>query len=389
LCTFADAKGEKESRDREAFIRKGLKKRTIDRYNGNSHLWPTFAGGKGWSRDLCMKEASATQRRVMLVDYIQWLTEERKINGDEISRIISALRSRWVQACADVSAFEDESVRLAKKASKAESAREKHLLKEKRRRLPVTMDMIQRQRQSHWMQSKEVNKKMVYMGMMLGFNFMWRVSEYVMDSRSPEHAIRAEDVLFLRNGTPWRSWEMGTVMDSSKVTNILFVVRSTKTGAGRYLYLSRKSPFESQAVDDVVEWAKVSEVARGDPFLSRWETGKGGNRTRLKLTRRMMSEGLKDLARRSGFAGMELAFVPHSLRIGGATAMFHSGKSSQQVDRTGGWSKRANSRDIYQQFTPADVGALSVPESQFEVLGVEQVRQMLPPSFWDEVGRWK
>ena len=84
---------------------------------------------------------------------------------------------------------------------------------------------------------------------------------------------------------------------------------------------------------------------------------------------------------------MELAFVPHSLRIGGATAMFHSGKSSQQVDRTGGWSKRANSRDIYQQFTPADVGALSVPESQFEVLGVEQVRQMLPPSFWDEVGR--
>jgi len=54
LCTFADAKGEKESRDREAFIRKGLKKRTIDRYNGNSHLWPTFAGGKGSRNYLTM-----------------------------------------------------------------------------------------------------------------------------------------------------------------------------------------------------------------------------------------------------------------------------------------------------------------------------------------------
>jgi hypothetical protein len=386
LRAFTGGKSEKESQEREVFIRKGLKKRTIDRYNENSHLWPTFAGGKGWSRDLCMTAASATQRRVMLVDFVKWLAEE-KINGDEISRVISALRSRWVQACADITVFEDESLRLAKKAGRTETARERHLLKEKRRRLPVTMDMIQRERQDHWVQSEEVNKKMVYMGMMLAFNFMWRVSEYVMDSRSSEHAIRAEDILFLRDGAPWRAWEMRTVTDSRKVTNILFVVRSSKTGTGRYLYLSRKSPAESQAVDDVIEWAKLSEVRRGDPFLSRWKMGRGGQRSRLKLTRRMMSEGLKDLARRSGFAGLELAFVPHSLRIGGATAMFHAGKSTQQVDRTGGWSKRSNSREIYQQFNPADVGALSVPETQFKVLGVEEVQQMLPPSFWDEVCR--
>ena len=387
LFALTDGMGDKDARERAAFMQKGLKKRTVERYRGNCQLWPAFASERGWGTDLCMKGASDPQRRVVVVDFVMWLYEQKKVNGGEVSRILSALRSQWVQACASVSVFEDESVKLAKKAGKVETARETHLKKEQRRRLPVTMDMIARERRDHWVGSKDLDKNMIYMGMMLAFNFMWRISEYVMDSRSSEHAIRAEDVLFLRMGDPWRAWEMGKVRNSSQVSSVLFVVRSSKTGAGRYLYLSRKGAVESQAVDDVVEWAEASGVERGDPFLSRWQVGKNGQRTRRKLTRRMMSEGLKDLARRSGFVGLELAFAPHSLRIGGATSMIHSGKQPHQVERTGGWSKGSSASGIYQQFTPADLGALSVPETQFAILGVEQVRQMLPPTFWDEVSR--
>ncbi len=100
-----------------------------------------------------------------------------------------------------------------------------------------------------------------------------------------------------------------------------------------------------------------------------------------------MNEALKDLARRAGFEGMEYAFASRSLRIGGATAMIAGGKQRNQVKRTGGWSARSDVDELYAQFTPADTGALSVPESQFSVLDAGKVRQMLPPAFWDEVSR--
>ena len=383
----AGAKGDQDENGRAEFMKRGLKKRTIERYNGNSNLWPLFAEKRGWGSDLCMKSASEGQKRETIVSFVQWLAVERGINGDEIARIMSALRSRWVQACADVRIFEDESVELAKRAGRASSAREDHLKKERRRQLPVTMDLIMRERVSHWVNSTDLDKNMTYMGMMLAFNFMWRISEYVMDSRSEEHALRAEDVLFLRRGDPWRTWEVGKVAGKGDVKSVVFVIRSTKTGAGRYLYLTGNSEFEAQSVEDVVEWARVSGIGRGDPFLSRWRIGKNGQRQRLKLSRRMMNDALKDLARRSGFEGLEYAFASRSLRIGGATAMIAGGKQRNQVKRTGGWSAQSNVDELYSQFTPADMGALSVPETQFSVLDADKVRQMLPPTFWDEVSR--
>ena len=168
------------------------------------------------------------------------------------------------------------------------------------------------------------------------------------------------------------------------MVSVLFVIRSSKTGTGRYLYLTRKSVAESEAVDDVIEWAAASGSHRGDPFLARRRLGKNGQWGRLKLTRRMMNEALKHLA---VDVGMEHAFASRSLRIGGATAMIAAGKSRETVKRAGGWAERSEVDKIYQQFTPADTGALAIPEVHFDTLGVEQVKMMLPPTFWDKVSR--
>ena len=149
---------------------------------------------------------------------------------------------------------------------------------------------------------------------------------------------------------------------------MLFVIRSSKTGTGRYLYLTRKSPAESEAVDDVVEWAAASGSHRGDPFLARRRLGKNGQWGRLKLTRRMMNEALKHLAVEAGFVGMEHAFASRSLRIGGATAMIAAGKSRETVKRAGGWAERSEVDKINQQFTPAYTGALAIPEVHFDAL---------------------
>ena len=268
------------------------------------------------------------ERRVVLVDFIEHVVTHHKIKGDELSRMMSALRSRWVQACASVSVFEDPSVVLAKRAGKAATVREVHAQKESRRQLPVTADLIKIARDQYWVKSGDLDRHMTYIGIVLAFNFMWRISEYVADGRSEAHAIRTEDVLFLReHKEPWRSWELKDLKDGREVISVLFVIRSSKTGAGRYLYLTRKSVAESEAVDDVIEWAAASGSHRGDPFLARRRLGQNGQWDRLKLTRRMMNGALKHLAVEAGFVGLEHAFASRSLRIGGATAMIAAGKS--------------------------------------------------------------
>ncbi len=49
--------------------------------------------------------------------------------------------------------------------------------------MPVTWDSVMRARELYWvMMTDDLNKNMVYVGLMLACNFMWRVSEYVMDA---------------------------------------------------------------------------------------------------------------------------------------------------------------------------------------------------------------
>jgi hypothetical protein len=328
-----------------------------------------------------MRRATRDEKREMLVDFLLYLKKDVKMGGAEISRMMSALRSRWVEGLSDVGVFSDASVKRARRASRGMTARETHQKKEKARRMPVTMDLIEMERENDWVKTNDTTRNMVYIAMVLAFNFMFRVSEYVMDIKSEEHALRAEDVLFLRGNrqTPLRAWEV-KVETKEEVECILFVLRSSKTGEGRYLYLGRHSETESRTVDDVVEWAEVSGVHQSDPFLSRWAMGKNRQWSRKLLTRAMMNTTLKGLAEQAGFDSVGFAFTTHSLRIGGASSMIHNGKPRDSVKRMA-WAPNSNCDEIYELTTAEDRGALSVAETQFRVLSVNDVHRMLPPAF--------
>jgi len=367
---------------RAQFLKEGLGKNTNQRYGINKGHWEGFAVERGWEGDVCLRSATRDEKREMLVDFLLYLKLDVRMGGAEISRVMSALRSRWVEDLSDVGVFLDASVKRARKASRGMTAREIHQRKEKARRMPVTMDLIEMERENGWVKSKDTTRNMVYIAMVLAFNFMFRVSEYVMDMKSEEHALRAEDVLFLRRNkqTPLRAWEVKTV-DKVEVDCILFVLRSSKTGEGRYLYLGRPSEVESRTVDDVIEWAEVSGVQQGDPFLSRWALGKNHQWSRKLLTRAMMNTTLKGLAKQAGYASVGFAFTTHSLRIGGASSLLHDGRPRESVKRIA-WAPNSNCDELYELNTAEDRGALSVAESQFRVLSVEDVQRMLPSAFW-------
>jgi hypothetical protein len=270
-------------------------------------------------------------------------------------------------------------VRAAKESTRKSSAREENINKEKKKRLPVTVDFIVKSREVFWM-STDIDNKMIYMGLVIAFNFMLRASEYIMESNGSNHTLLTDDVLFLTSDVTvkYKTWELTTVR-SWRITSILFVIRSSKadrTGKGRYLYLSRKSMLEGQLVDDVIEWAQLSRTKANEPFLSRWLNNK-----HKKVTRRMMTEGLRTVARTFKFSEtMVFAFQLHSLRIGGATSRMACGGSREVTKRMGGWSYDSSCDELYYLNTSLDEGALSMSRMNMELFSMDQVHQLIGPS---------
>jgi hypothetical protein len=81
-------------------------------------------------------------------------------------------------------------------------ARELNLHHEKIKRMPVTLDMVQWLRVRYW--KATVEKSMVYIAVVLAFNYMWRVSEYVFKEGSGDHSIGADDVVIILEGSDTR-----------------------------------------------------------------------------------------------------------------------------------------------------------------------------------------
>ena len=107
-----------EDGGRTQFLKEGLGKNTNQRYGVNKGLWEGFATGKGWGHDPCMRTATRDEKREVLVDFLLHLKRDVRMGGAEISRVMSALRSRWVEDLSDVGVFSDASVKRARRASR-------------------------------------------------------------------------------------------------------------------------------------------------------------------------------------------------------------------------------------------------------------------------------
>ena len=339
-----------------------MSKNTNKRYKINEGVWRQYLQRERMGDDEFIDNLDAREKRVFVSRFVMYLDKDRKIGSSEIGRIMSALRQKFVTNARDVTVFSDPTVLLARKASKSSDGRKNQIERELRRTMPVTVDMVRLERAKDWVNA-DVDRKMCYVGVVLGFNFMLRASEYIMDSKCDEHYIRADAVLYYGPGKRvWRSWELEGVPESA-VESILFAFRSSKSGLAKYLYLARNSSFESTVVDDLVQWAKLAHLQKGDPFCSRWKKGK-----RKKLTRRMVNDTLKQMARDAGLGEHTVAFHSHSLRVGGAASMIASGETRDVVKRVGGWSDSSGADRLYHRNSCHDKGALSVSEAQMRTL---------------------
>ena len=372
---------EEELRKDEALCRRGVKPSTAKRYAGALGEWLRFLVLKKLPEGRQLHALPMQQQRRLVVRYIRHLFE-CAASAASIGVKLAALAFALKVAGKDVAVFDDPTVALARRAI-LPNAREESLRRERRKRMPVTFDMTEWARVHYWRDAAGVkderaaaDDRMTYIGIVLAFAFLWRVSQYVLDSQV-QHAIMAEDVnFFLYDKTVRCPWEMAG-MNPARVESILFVSRSSKNdkaGRGKYMYLQRKSPSESQLLETVVQWCSESGVRRGDPLLCRWYNGK-----RKLLTRKMVNNALKVMAAAFGYDTVAFAFSSHSLRIGGATSMMAAGVDKERVRIAGGWAE-GGCDEIYELANPLDDNALSIASSCFRLLTVSDVEKMLPPA---------
>jgi len=333
--------------------------------------WEKFKRINGYQYNMELEHLAFDTQRVVLVKFIRHL-HENNITASVINQILASIQFFMKVHCKDVQVFADSSIQLARRAT-LPTQRSESIRKEKSTRYPVTLDMLMWLRHDYYVHG-DIDDKMTYLGCILGFTFMWRVSQYVSDNRTG-HAILSEDVRFkLVSNRVIRPWEVKNI-NKSVFECVVFVVRSNKQRGNetQHLYLGRKSIKETQLLEDLIEWCRISGVQEGDPFMSRYTT-KGKRVTHKKLTRNMVSTALKVVASAFGFD--EVHFAPHGLRIGAATAGKAKG-GREFVKGTAGWDPKSDNDLRYEHGTPLDDNALSISRTCFSVLTAEQVKVMM------------
>jgi integrase len=359
------------------FLSKGVKPKTSKGHERNFTAWSEFLARRGAGAYLLLDNLNALQRRKLVVDFIfDMKVTQRKPQG-HVKRALQSLQ--WfltVNGREVLWLREDASIKLARKACKP-SGRELHIAREKRRRLPVSYDMVL------WIQehfgNNGVDGFMIALGILIAFHFILRISEYVAHADN-EHAIQCGDVAFITyEGDRIAPQEVGRGRHRFEdFENILIDVRSAKqdsAGKGRHLFLSRDSPAETHLMHQMFEWCLVANHrCDEDPFLSRYT----GNR-RKKLNASMVNGALKTMATAFGIDKAHMS--SHCVKIGGTTMMAAGKVDRGQIRRLAGWSDEGRTDQIYSHNTPIDRGALSIVDSAVRLFSAKDVKRMLPTRF--------
>lgn len=362
---------------------KSLKKNTRKRYAQNRDEWDEYVKDTRFKNDVYLDESDRSSRRKVMTAFIIHLESVRHLSASNISAVMSALRFRFVINFRDDDVFKDATVLLARKSAAGLMGREKSMAAEERKQFPITLDMIKRSREVNWKQEENIDKKMTYIGVAFGFNFMNRVSELVLDGVCDEYAVMSQDALMTVTSkatvSPWQLCKINT----RDVLIAHFVIYSSKRGKkARHLYLTRKTEEEGQLLSDMVDFMRMSGVQKNEPLLSRYKNGRF-----KKLTRRMINEEIKEMAKRSGLKEMEKGFTTRSMRIGGCTTMKAAGESSRTVKLVGGWAEESTCDAIYDRNTPMEGGALSACSSGKRLLSSSDVHKLMPPNYSTSIRR--
>ena len=211
----------------------GRRPLTVKRYGTNLGPWFTFLDKHELHDYVDLSPTGADDFRRIVIWFLYYCAMELKLSESKIQTTIQALQYALKSDGHSLGVFKDASVKLARDAVR-EDPRIKNAKRTRRKRLPVTFDMLF-YLEDLLLGSSHIDDWMTFLGILMAFHFMLRISEYCLDGSS-QHAIRCGDVLFLSSdGKVYSPWDPKLSMfEPSYITGAIIdeAARRTRLGPG-------------------------------------------------------------------------------------------------------------------------------------------------------------
>jgi hypothetical protein len=227
--------------------------------------------------------------------------------------------------------------------------------------------MVRWCRDKYWDRETDLKRRVTYVGVVVGFHFMMRPSEFAIDGNT-DHAITSENVLFydgdgaLLGSSDRLSSEAGRQACSAKLLLWTDKAHKSKSTPGRELYLCPSNELEDSMLEDLIVWSLSAGLQKGDLFCSyrytKLRAVGGPVEYHYNLQPKLVATAIKECAKAMGLNESE--FSNRSLRIGGNTVLAADGTDPEGIRRVSGHSGTSSSFRLYQRTTAHDHGALGV-----------------------------
>jgi hypothetical protein len=347
-----------DSRNRlTAFVGTSVTVNTAKTYERNWKEWCTFIRDEAGGTDPYLSDWAEEDKGLVVALFLHHRHCEGK-RGKEATAPTAGIRFHFTTALMST-AFLDSPVITAARASCKPSTAEARLKRDGAPSASVKLPMWEGAvigLRSELVDGKgwgqgDIDGRMVYVAIMWGYNMAARVSEYTAPEKGGEdHCVRARDLSFhvLMDSGEIRTVKGGDdfFTEARGLQGTRGYIQACWVGGGtqktsvpvKAKCIGRRTPEESQFLDDLVEWIIRSGISEASNLFSRRVTLHRTGRVSLKnLSASMVREQIKATARKHGLN--EDYFSTHSLRKAAITHMRAKGVSGDDMRDRGGYAE--------------------------------------------------
>jgi hypothetical protein len=224
-----------------------------------------------------------------------------------------------------------------------------------------------------------MDSKARWLAIALGFDSGIRIGQLVLTEKEQEdHTLRAEAVTVeFEDGVSLGIGEelRRRLIRGGRVESMDLDFSSNKTGRAGPLVVDiktvgRRSTIESQVLDDLCAWIRMSGVKEGDQFLTRYYEAR-----RKVLTRKEVNEEIKGCALRWGLEGS--LFSSKSLRKGFSSHCDKIGVDKEDRNRRGSWAPGSRVPETHYVSKIGDMGGLARIGNGTAGIQVGEIRRLV------------
>ena len=305
--------------------------------------------------------------------------------GKGASSVTAGLRLAFISALIPCEFLESAVITAARAACKLTTAELREIRNGGPRttvKLPFCESILVRMRERLWVNAGwdlcGFDSRVVYVASMWAYDLDARVSEYTApETKGQDHCVRAGDLEFeLVCGERRRGGQ--ELPPPITVLRCWVKAASQKTGTALKMKLiGRRTPEESQFLDDLICWVTHSQVTETDRLFSRYIQLRSGRRSKKELSARMIRDQIKATCIIEKLPAEH--FSSHSLRKAATTHMRALGVSDGDMKDRGGYSAGSKVMASTYDYSSAGHGPLSSNALNGGVRpDVEDIRRFIP-----------